>query len=371
MLAGEEYALQVVVDLRVPDFLAHLHRAALGGAADDVHQDVDAIESFHALVDHRFHRVAVGDIAFVRNDFRSLLDGFLESVRIQIDGKHLRAFFGEAHRRGTAVAPARADRAGARDDRHLAFEAPHDLIYSMAKHPLGKLAQERFGLIELPRLPKEVLEGFRALGDLTGTVSDAMDQLGIAGAVPGSTLRPTDPRARIVAQAITLLNKKTDRAVNEAVAGKKSGLADIEAHNLAEPGDVLVIQGAANVSSMGGVSASVGRRQGEAGAIVDGAVRDIDHSRAIGYPVWSSSVSPMTGKWRIETVSVNKPVSVCGVEVKPGDLVIADEVGVCFLPFAKAGEVLAMARRLAEAEEGRLKRLAAGISLAEHAGIAR
>ena len=220
-------------------------------------------------------------------------------------------------------------------------------------------------MLELPRLPKEVLEGFRALGDLTGTVSDAMDQVGVAGAVPGSTLRPTDPKARVVAQAVTVLNQKVKKSVAERVAGKVSGLADIEAHNLAEPGDILVIQGVANVSSMGGVSATVGRRQGEAGAVVDGAVRDIDHSRDIGYPVWSSSVSPMTGKWRIETVAVNKPVSIAGVEVKPGDLVIADEVGVCFIPFAKAADVLAMAQRLASTEDARLKKLAAGISLPE------
>ena len=45
----------------------------------------------------------------------------------------------------------------------------------------------------------------------------------------------------------------------------------------------------------------------EAGAIVDGAVRDIDHSREIGYLVWSTSVSPMTGKWRIRTVAVRRP----------------------------------------------------------------
>src|SRR4029077_14885256 len=110
---------------------------------------------------------------------------------------------------------------------------------------------------------------------------------------------------------------------------------------------------------------TVGKRQGEVGAIVDGAVRDIDHSRYIGYPVWSSSVSPMTGKWRIETVSVNKPVVIAGVEVKPGDLVIADEVGVCFIPFARAAEVLAMAQRLAAAEAIRLKKLEDGVSLSD------
>ena len=241
----------------------------------------------------------------------------------------------------------------------------------MAKRLLGKLPADAVGTLELPRLETQVLEGFRTLGDLTGTVSDAMDQLGIAGAVPGSTLKPTDPGARVVAQAVTVLNRKMSKTVKEAVAGKVSGLADIEAHNLAVPGDVLVIQGVAGVSSMGGVSASVGKRQGEAGAVVDGAVRDIDHSRRIGYPVWSSSVSPMTGKWRVATAAVNKPVSICGVEVRPGDLVVADEVGVCFIPHQRAAEVLVVAQRLARAEDERLDKLASGMELAEFAAIPR
>src|SRR3954471_263498 len=109
----------------------------------------------------------------------------------------------------------------------------------MAKRPLGKLPPDAFGMLEIPRLAPEVLEGFRLLGDLTGTVSDAMDQLGVAGAVPGSTLRPTDPKARVVAQAVTVLNRKRSIPVRKAVKAKTSGLADIEAHNLAEPGDVL------------------------------------------------------------------------------------------------------------------------------------
>ena len=241
----------------------------------------------------------------------------------------------------------------------------------MAKPTLGKLRPAAFGMLEIPRLAAGVLEGFRALGDLTGTVSDAMDQLGLAGVVPGSVLRPTDARARIVAQAVTVLNRKRTVAVRTAVRRKTSGLADIEAHNLAAPGDVLVIQGVADVSSMGGVSASIGKRQGEAGAIVDGAVRDIDHSRGIGYPVWSASVSPMTGKWRIRTVAVNKPVRIRGVRVAPGDLVVADEVGVCFIPRARAADVLAMAQRLAAAEEERLAKLASGIPLAEYNALPR
>jgi regulator of RNase E activity RraA len=228
----------------------------------------------------------------------------------------------------------------------------------MAKTPLGRLDARAFGALELPRLEKSILDGFRALSDLTGTTSDALDECRIAGVVPGSTLRPTDPAARIVGQALTVLNQR-----RESTSMQKSGLGEIEAHNLAEPGDVLVIQAVSGVSSMGGVSASVGKRQAEAGAIVDGAVRDIDHSRRIGYPIWCSSVSPITGKWRIQTVAINRPVSIAGVAVRPGDLVIADEVGVCFVPFERVAEVLAVAQRLARREEERLAKLAAGMAL--------
>lgn len=236
---------------------------------------------------------------------------------------------------------------------------------------LGRLPASAFGALEIERLPEAVLAGYRALGDLTGTTSDAMDYCGVSGAVPGSTLRPTDPAARVVAQAVTVLNRKLDKTVPEAVERNVSHLAEIEAHNLAAPGDILVIQGVANISSMGGISASIGKRQGEAGAVVDGAVRDIDHSRKIGYPVWSSSVSPATGKWRIETVGINVPVVMAGVTVHPGDLVIADEVGVCFVPRARAAEVLATAQRLEQAEEERLAKIGEGMPLAQFLVIPR
>jgi 4-hydroxy-4-methyl-2-oxoglutarate aldolase len=124
---------------------------------------------------------------------------------------------------------------------------------------LGKLDRSAFGMLELPRRPGELLQGFLGLEDLTGTTSDALDQCGIAGTVPGSVLRPTDSRARIAGQAVTVLNRRLE------VLSKVSKLGEIEAHNLAEPGDVLVIQGVAGISSMGGISASVGKRQGEAG----------------------------------------------------------------------------------------------------------
>ena len=132
-------------------------------------------------------------------------------------------------------------------------------------------------------------------------------------------------------------------------------MAEFEAHNLALPGDVVVIDGVAGISNMGGISAQTGKRQGEAGAIVFGGVRDVAHSRSVGYPVWSTEVTPVTGKWRIETVEINGEIEVAGVRVAPGDIVLADDTGVCFIPRARAAEVLELARKKAAAEEAKCR----------------
>lgn len=231
---------------------------------------------------------------------------------------------------------------------------------------LGRLPLDAFGMFALPAIDPDLLAGYRALSDLTGMVSDAMDELGIAGAVPGGILRPTDPSARIVGRALTVHNVlRDDLSPNEVYQTGKPALADVEAHNLAEPGDVLVLQGTDMISNMGGLLASIAKRQGELGAIVDGAVRDVGHSREIGYPIWSRSVSPITGKWRVRTVSINMPVQICGVTVHPGDLVLADEVGVCFVPSDKIGVVLEHAQDIAESEASRQEAISKGAPIRE------
>ena len=239
----------------------------------------------------------------------------------------------------------------------------------MAKQTLGKLPADAFGMLQLPVLPPEILDGFRALPDLTGIASDAMDELGIVGAVPAAVLRPTDPKARIVGRALTVRNVPADAPAAEKVKGGVSGLGEIEAHNLAEAGDVIVLQGVDQVSNLGGISATIGHRQGEIGAIVDGG--DVDHSRGIGYPIWSRSVSPITGKWRVQTIAINKPVAICGITVNPGDLVLADETGVCFIPRQRAAEVLQRAQRNVVAEQAREAKIASGVPVAELVGKAR
>jgi regulator of RNase E activity RraA len=167
----------------------------------------------------------------------------------------------------------------------------------MAKQILGKLPPDAFGMLELPDVPRDLIEGFRNLPDLTGATSDVMDELGIVGAVPAAVLHPNDPSARVVGRALTVRNIAAAASVPDKVRAGVSGLGEIEAHNLAEPGDVLVVQGVDQVSNLGGISATIGHRQGEIGAIVDGGARDVEHSRSIGLPVCrkASARSPGSG----------------------------------------------------------------------------
>lgn len=235
----------------------------------------------------------------------------------------------------------------------------------------GKVHRSAIGRLDLPAVPADIIEGFRALGaDLSSLVSDVLDELGLAKAVGASVLRPIYPGAAIVGRALTLRNVAQPHSPYKGASAKISRLGEIEAHNLALPGDVLVIEGVRGVSNIGGISAAIGKRQGEIGAIVDGGVRDVAECRSIGYPMWSRDVTPLTGKWRVETVQINFPVEIAGVRVTPGDIVIADETGICFVPPELAPEVLARAREVLAAEERRQQDIAAGVPVADLANRA-
>lgn len=235
----------------------------------------------------------------------------------------------------------------------------------MPKHPLGKLAQDAIRLHELPRLPAAVLQGYRDLVDLTGTISDACDALGIVAVVPAYVLPPVNPGTRLVGPALTVRNIAREVQIHKAAQDGHNTQGETEAHNLAQPGDVLVIEGVMGCSNMGGQSATLGRREGEAGAIVDGTLRDPEQYRSMGWPVWCRGFTPITGKWRMQTVEVNGIVQICGIPVRPGDLVCADEAGVAFVPRARAEDVLALCRAIDEADTRRKADIESGVPLAE------
>jgi regulator of RNase E activity RraA len=228
----------------------------------------------------------------------------------------------------------------------------------------GRIAREKIRLMQVPRPPAGVIERFKALGDCTGVISDTMDELGIPlGVIGASMLKPTMPGTIMVGPAMTLRNILQRIDPLQGARDHVNKMAEFECHNLATPGDVLVIDGVAGISNMGGNSAQTGKRQGEAGAIVQGGIRDITHTRAVGYPIWSSDITPVTGKWRIEAAEINGPIMIAGVQVHPGDLVVADDTGVCFVPRDLIMEVLEHAEKKAKSEGARVKAIDSGLSV--------
>ncbi|HKU96177.1 MAG TPA: RraA family protein [Vineibacter sp.] len=234
----------------------------------------------------------------------------------------------------------------------------------MPKPLTGRVPPDAIRRTDLPRLPAALLQRYAAIDDLTGAVSDAMDNLGLFGAVPGSILAPTLPGKRIVGQAVTVRNVERSDGPTRAAAGGKGRMGEHEAYNQAEPGDVVVIEGLTGISNMGGQSAALAHRSGCAGAVIDGSFRDPDSSRARDFPIWARGPTPITGKWRLETVEINGRVRIAGVAVDAGDLVVADEAGIVFVPFAQAEAVIAEAEKIDRGDTKQKADIDAGIDLA-------
>jgi 4-hydroxy-4-methyl-2-oxoglutarate aldolase len=208
------------------------------------------------------------------------------------------------------------------------------------------------GTSAFTRLPDSLLERVRRLPGAATTGSDVLDDLGLALAVPGTVLSPRTSSGTTVGHALTIAYVPERRALsNIALRGSSSRLAHHSAFAVAESGDVLVIdaRGSADISVLGGMAAVSARSAGIAACVVDGGVRDLDEIAASGLAVWSRSVTPRTGKWRLEAFALNLPVVCGGVQVHPGDVVVADHTGVCFFPIEFAEE--ALTRILATSEE--------------------
>lgn len=232
-------------------------------------------------------------------------------------------------------------------------EADYD-EYNAAGRIWGQVPRERIKKIKFPRASAEIREGYLALEDMTTTVSDILDSLGIAGVIPASHMPPVIPGSRIVGTAVTLRNIPERKTPTKGYVDKEPiKMSTREIYYMSEEGDVLVgdFGGNRDVSNMGGMSCTVGKSFGFSGAVIFGAVRDIPTIRKIGYPVWSSGVTPITGKFRIETMEVNGPITVHGLLVEPGDLVVADDSGICFVPAEHIETVLKQAQEITDAED--------------------
>lgn len=196
---------------------------------------------------------------------------------------------------------------------------------------------------DFPRLPAPKLDALRALTGLSSTASDVMDELGYALAVSTDVLKLRTAPVHVVAQAITIRYLPERRSGSHPELRRtQSKLTHHTAFALAKAGDVAVIEvgGAPAVSVVGGIAAQSAVNAGIAACIVDGAVRDLEQIESLGLSVWARTLTPRTGKWRVEAVAVNRPIVCGGVQVHAGDLVIADETGICFVPVDVAEQAI-------------------------------
>jgi 4-hydroxy-4-methyl-2-oxoglutarate aldolase len=187
-------------------------------------------------------------------------------------------------------------------------------------------------------------------------VSDALDKLGLPGAVGGinrlTTLR------RIAGRVHTVRMDKDDGTPST----RHLGTTAIEASG---PGDVIVMEQRTGVEAAcwgGNLSFGAKLRQ-VGGVIVDGPVRDVDEAREYDFPVFARHATTRTARGRIRESATDVPITIGNVTVSPGDFVVADGSGVVFIAGAEIGRVLDAAEAIAARERAMVAALGEGTSI--------
>lgn len=188
------------------------------------------------------------------------------------------------------------------------------------------------------------LEAYRSLA--TASVADAVEQHGVRGYLEGA-VHQVVPGARTLAGPAVTIREVPDPELEPPV----HALAAIDE---SPAGSVVCIDaGAADVAVWGGLmtAGAVARRL--AGCVLDGGVRDVTEIRRDfpDFPVYARHAVPATTLGRYRTVSLNEPVVLGGVTVRPGDLIVADRDGVVRVPKGLVAEVLATAQDIENREK--------------------